>query len=53
MCGATETTEWRRGPDNCKSLCNACGLHYAKIVKKEKQRTIHEKQTLSVTSLLN
>src|SRR5690349_5187386 len=20
------------GPDGCKSLCNACGLHYAKIV---------------------
>eukprot|EP00028_Trichosphaerium_sp_Am-I-7-wt_P011206 CAMPEP_0168518814 /NCGR_PEP_ID=MMETSP0405-20121227/6938_1 /TAXON_ID=498012 /ORGANISM="Trichosphaerium sp, Strain Am-I-7 wt" /LENGTH=243 /DNA_ID=CAMNT_0008539221 /DNA_START=43 /DNA_END=771 /DNA_ORIENTATION=- len=35
-CGAKETTEWRRGPDGNKSLCNACGLHYSKILKKER-----------------
>jgi len=35
-CGETQTSEWRRGPDGFKSLCNACGLHYAAIVKKEK-----------------
>lgn len=34
-CGETKTCEWRRGPDGYKSLCNACGIHYAKIVKKE------------------
>lgn len=34
-CGTTDTPEWRRGPDGCKSLCNACGLHYAKILRRE------------------
>jgi hypothetical protein len=36
VCGATETSEWRRGPDGAKSLCNACGLHYSKILRKER-----------------
>lgn len=34
-CGTIDTPEWRRGPDGCKSLCNACGLHYAKILRRE------------------
>ncbi|KAG1196861.1 hypothetical protein G6F70_007105 [Rhizopus microsporus] len=33
-CGTTETPEWRRGPDGARTLCNACGLHYAKLVRK-------------------
>ena len=37
-CGATNTPEWRRGPDGQKSLCNACGLHFAKIVRVERER---------------
>lgn len=37
-CGTTETPEWRRGPDGNKSLCNACGLHFAKIVRTERER---------------
>ncbi|EGG24424.1 structural maintenance of chromosome protein [Cavenderia fasciculata] len=36
MCGTMETPEWRRGPDGCKSLCNACGLYFAKTKKKER-----------------
>ena len=35
-CNATETPEWRRGPDGARTLCNACGLHYAKLVRKQK-----------------
>ena len=31
-CGATQTPEWRRGPLGPRSLCNACGLVYAKMV---------------------
>ncbi|ORZ38026.1 hypothetical protein BCR44DRAFT_1384694, partial [Catenaria anguillulae PL171] len=27
-CSATETPEWRRGPDGRATLCNACGLHW-------------------------
>lgn len=33
-CGANETPEWRRGPDGARTLCNACGLYHAKMVKK-------------------
>jgi len=35
MCMVTETPEWRRGPDGDHTLCNACGLHYAKLQKKD------------------
>ncbi|KZS94440.1 hypothetical protein SISNIDRAFT_453352 [Sistotremastrum niveocremeum HHB9708] len=34
VCGATQTPEWRRGPLGPRTLCNACGLVYAKILKK-------------------
>ncbi|ENH65566.1 GATA zinc finger domain-containing protein 15 [Fusarium oxysporum f. sp. cubense race 1] len=30
-CGRTQTPEWRRGPNGMRTLCNACGLHYAKL----------------------
>ncbi|ORX93533.1 glucocorticoid receptor-like (DNA-binding domain) [Basidiobolus meristosporus CBS 931.73] len=33
-CNTTETPEWRRGPDGARTLCNACGLHYAKLTRK-------------------
>ncbi|PWN52900.1 GATA-domain-containing protein, partial [Violaceomyces palustris] len=33
-CGTNETPEWRRGPDGARTLCNACGLHFAKLVRK-------------------
>ncbi|KAF4457812.1 GATA zinc finger domain-containing protein 15 [Fusarium austroafricanum] len=33
-CGRTQTPEWRRGPGGKRALCNACGLHYAKLKKK-------------------
>lgn len=35
-CNCTETPEWRRGPDGARTLCNACGLHYAKLMKKKR-----------------
>lgn len=34
-CGTTETPEWRRGPNGLRTLCNACGLFHAKLVKKK------------------
>ena len=37
-CGTSETPEWRRGPDGARTLCNACGLHYAKLVRKRMQQ---------------
>lgn len=35
QCGISETPEWRRGPDGARTLCNACGLYHAKLVKKK------------------
>lgn len=33
-CGIKSTPEWRKGPDGNRSLCNACGLFFSKLVKK-------------------
>ncbi|KNB16878.1 hypothetical protein FOXG_14899 [Fusarium oxysporum f. sp. lycopersici 4287] len=33
-CNRTNTPEWRRGPGGARTLCNACGLHYAKLERK-------------------
>lgn len=33
-CNSTSTPEWRRGPDGNRTLCNACGLYYRKLIKK-------------------
>ncbi|RUS22514.1 hypothetical protein BC937DRAFT_88657 [Endogone sp. FLAS-F59071] len=33
-CNISETPEWRRGPDGARTLCNACGLHFAKLTRK-------------------
>jgi len=35
-CGTLDSPEWRKGPTGPKTLCNACGLRWA---KKEKKRT--------------
>jgi GATA zinc finger len=51
MCGVTETPEWRRGPAGDHTLCNACGLHYAKSLKK--QRKERDSRKHSIESLLN
>ena len=33
-CAAQQSPEWRRGPDGRKNLCNACGLRFAKQIKR-------------------
>ncbi|EDK42405.1 hypothetical protein LELG_00583 [Lodderomyces elongisporus NRRL YB-4239] len=33
-CSSHETPEWRRGPEGSRTLCNACGLFYSKLIKK-------------------
>ncbi|KAI5969734.1 hypothetical protein CANMA_001196 [Candida margitis] len=33
-CHSKETPEWRRGPEGSRTLCNACGLFYSKLIKK-------------------
>lgn len=32
-CGQTETTEWRQGPYGLRTMCNACGTYYTKMIK--------------------
>ncbi|KAG2041923.1 hypothetical protein BDR03DRAFT_913838 [Suillus americanus] len=32
-CGRTDSPEWRKGPQGPKTLCNACGLRWAKQVR--------------------
>ncbi|KAI0707790.1 hypothetical protein C8Q76DRAFT_628231 [Earliella scabrosa] len=33
-CGRTDSPEWRKGPMGPKTLCNACGLRWAKKARK-------------------
>ncbi|KAK9459894.1 uncharacterized protein V1516DRAFT_665406 [Lipomyces oligophaga] len=42
QCGITETPEWRRGPDGARTLCNACGLHHAKMLRKQSMKETKE-----------
>ncbi|EPE09597.1 zinc finger white collar 2 protein wc-2 [Ophiostoma piceae UAMH 11346] len=37
-CGTLDSPEWRKGPGGPKTLCNACGLRWAKKEKKEKKK---------------
>ncbi|KAF9987415.1 hypothetical protein BGZ75_000628 [Mortierella antarctica] len=37
-CDSSDTPEWRRGPDGARTLCNACGLHYAKLLKRQSKQ---------------
>lgn len=34
QCGSIESPEWRTGPGGSRTLCNACGLLFAKLSKK-------------------
>ncbi|RMZ89012.1 hypothetical protein DV736_g3763, partial [Chaetothyriales sp. CBS 134916] len=46
-CGTLDSPEWRRGPNGPKTLCNACGLRWA---KKEKKKTGSEEGPKSATN---
>ncbi|KAL7903945.1 hypothetical protein GGI35DRAFT_472761 [Trichoderma velutinum] len=39
-CNRIDTPEWRRGPDGARTLCNACGLQYAKRKRQSQKRRI-------------
>jgi DNA-directed RNA polymerase subunit RPC12/RpoP len=43
-CGTLDSPEWRKGPKGPKTLCNACGLRWA---KKEKKRAVGDSGTNS------
>ena len=40
-CGRTDSPEWRRGPSGLKTLCNACGLRYARSLASRQRRHEH------------
>ncbi|SAM00226.1 hypothetical protein [Absidia glauca] len=38
-CGTNNSPEWRRGPTGHKTLCNACGLRYSRLMSKQQSGT--------------
>eukprot|EP01115_Flamella_aegyptia_P013832 TRINITY_DN75900_c0_g1_i1.p1 TRINITY_DN75900_c0_g1~~TRINITY_DN75900_c0_g1_i1.p1 ORF type:complete len:81 (+),score=1.76 TRINITY_DN75900_c0_g1_i1:35-244(+) len=53
-CLAKETPQWRLGPDKKSSLCNACGLRYKYILKKERNTISSESRyKLKIGFVLN
>ncbi|KAI8369205.1 GATA zinc finger-domain-containing protein [Choanephora cucurbitarum] len=40
-CNSTETPEWRRGPLGPRTLCNACGIIWRKLIKKQENPTFY------------
>ncbi|APA09434.1 hypothetical protein SS1G_12238 [Sclerotinia sclerotiorum 1980 UF-70] len=40
-CGTLDSPEWRKGPQGPKTLCNACGLRWAKKEKKQKPEPLN------------
>ncbi|CUS21283.1 LAQU0S02e10198g1_1 [Lachancea quebecensis] len=51
-CSSTKTPEWRKGPCGRRSLCNACGLFYKKLVRKfgDGQASLIMKHRKSISS---
>ncbi|KAI9022856.1 hypothetical protein CLU79DRAFT_751047 [Phycomyces nitens] len=38
-CNTSSSPEWRRGPNGHKTLCNACGLRYSRLLSKQWRKT--------------
>ena len=49
-CGVSETPEWRKGPSGPRTLCNACGLLYAKMCRRRRDAEQGRKQPIASTS---
>ncbi|KAF9551750.1 hypothetical protein EC957_004073 [Mortierella hygrophila] len=47
-CHSSDTPEWRRGPDGARTLCNACGLHYAKLLRRQNERAQQSPSRISI-----
>lgn len=43
QCGFTKTPEWRSGPSGNRTLCNACGLFYSKLLRRWGREIANEK----------
>ncbi|GAM25037.1 hypothetical protein SAMD00019534_082120 [Acytostelium subglobosum LB1] len=51
-CGTTSSPEWRKGPAGNQSLCNACGLYFAKLVRREASLAWKPQSVVKVNDLL-
>ncbi|GAA5979176.1 hypothetical protein JCM11641_008451 [Rhodosporidiobolus odoratus] len=49
-CGTVDSPEWRKGPEGPKSLCNACGLRYAKLVSKSKKEAKRKEEAAAAAA---
>ncbi|KAF6818725.1 GATA zinc finger [Colletotrichum sojae] len=47
-CGTLDSPEWRKGPSGPKTLCNACGLRWAKKEKKNRHSNNNQPGSLAV-----
>jgi hypothetical protein len=54
-CSTKVTPEWRKGPNGPNTLCNACGLQFAKVMKSERERKngTRKPQRCDIASMLN
>lgn len=52
-CQAKESPEWRKGLDNKKNLCNACGLAVQKLKKLEASIPVVPQHKIPVVNILN
>jgi phage terminase large subunit GpA-like protein len=51
-CGTQFTSQWRKGPAGASTLCNACGIRYARRLKKDaKAQTEAAKGTPSAAAI--
>jgi GATA zinc finger len=50
-CGVRDTPEWRRGPNGARTLCNACGLHFSKLLRRKKQEQGNDSANVTVEEL--
>lgn len=53
-CGVRETPEWRRGPLGPDTLCNACGLKYARSLRRDRDSDTRSRvrEKMAVRNLL-
>ncbi|KAI8145035.1 hypothetical protein BJV82DRAFT_604628 [Fennellomyces sp. T-0311] len=42
-CHTRTSPEWRKGPSGNKTLCNACGLRFSRLVAKQRRMSSHQR----------
>lgn len=52
-CNTKKTAQWRKGPKGPRSLCNACGLEWAKQIRIEAKRLSSNNQVAEESLIAN